>query len=192
MTTGEGGMVVLRDDDAAARARLLRSHAMTTLTWDRHRGHASSYDVVGLGFNYRLDEIRAALGIVQLRRLSKLNARRAALAALYTDRLDGRAGLSVPTFGRRGVSAHHLAPLVAATAGQRDAIRVHLQAERIQTSLHYPAIHRFTAYGDAAGALSVADAIADRSLTLPLHPNLSEQDVALVCDAVLDAAARAG
>ena len=59
---GEGGMIVTDDDELARRLRLLRSHGMTTLTWDRHRGHASSYDVVLPGFNYRLDEVRAAVG----------------------------------------------------------------------------------------------------------------------------------
>ena len=59
---GEGGMIVTDDDRLAERIRLLRSHGMTTLTWDRHRGHASSYDVVEHGFNYRLNEIRAAMG----------------------------------------------------------------------------------------------------------------------------------
>ncbi len=58
MTTGEGGMLVTNDDEYAQRLHLLRSHGMTTLTWDRHKGHASSYDVVDLGYNYRIDEIR--------------------------------------------------------------------------------------------------------------------------------------
>ena len=57
----------------AERMRLLRSHGMTTLTWDRHRGHASGYDVVALGFNYRIDEPRAALGRVRLGRLDREN-----------------------------------------------------------------------------------------------------------------------
>ena len=60
---GEGGMIVTDDDDLAAQVRLLRSHGMTTLTWDRHRGHASSYDVLLPGFNYRLDEIRASMAL---------------------------------------------------------------------------------------------------------------------------------
>ena len=67
LAVGEGGMVVTDDDELAARMRLLRSHGMTTLTWDRHRGHASGYDVVALGFNYRIDEPRAALWPVAAR-----------------------------------------------------------------------------------------------------------------------------
>ncbi len=70
MTTGEGGMLTTDDDELAATLRLLRSHGMTTLTWDRHRGHAASYDVVAPGYNYRIDEMRAAIGRVQLGKLA--------------------------------------------------------------------------------------------------------------------------
>src|SRR5947209_17278592 len=68
LAIGEGGLIVTDDDDLAARVRLLRSHGMTTLSWDRHRGHASTYDVVALGFNYRIDEPRAALAARRLAR----------------------------------------------------------------------------------------------------------------------------
>ena len=96
---GEGGMLVTDDDELVARARLLRSHGMTTLTWDRHRGHASGYDVVEPGFNYRIDEPRATLAIARLARLDADNARRAAAAALYRERLDGLDGIT-PTARR--------------------------------------------------------------------------------------------
>ena len=82
MTTGEGGMIITNDDDLAVRLRRLRSHGMTSVTWDRHKGHAWSYDVVDLGFNYRLDEIRSALGRVQLSKLDGYNSRRRELTSL--------------------------------------------------------------------------------------------------------------
>ena len=66
LPVGEGGAVVTDDAEFAAKVRSLRSHAMTTVTWDRHRGHADSYDIVDIGFNYRLDEPRAALGLSRL------------------------------------------------------------------------------------------------------------------------------
>src|SRR3954447_26851230 len=81
LAVGEGGVVVTDDDDLAAQVRLLRSHGMTTLTWDRHRGHASGYDVVALGFNYRMDEPRAALAARRLARLDADNDARRALDA---------------------------------------------------------------------------------------------------------------
>lgn len=180
MTTAEGGMVVFRDVETAARARLLRSHAMTTLTWDRHRGHAASYDVVDVGFNYRLDEIRAALGLVQLSRLDELNAARAEVAGWYRELLGPDARFALPSFGGRGTSAHHLAAAVAPSQEERERARETLRAEGIQTSVHYPAIHRFTRYA-TGDRLPTAEAIADRALTLPLHPRLARGDVEEVC-----------
>jgi dTDP-4-amino-4,6-dideoxygalactose transaminase len=185
MTTGEGGMVVIRDSEVAARARRLRSHAMTTMTWDRHRGHAASYDVLELGFNYRIDEIRAALGTVQLSRLPELNAARSRIAAQYRDRLEC-AALDIPSFGGRGAPVHHVQPVVAPSADAREALRERLRERRIQTSVHYPAIHRFSAYSRAGVSLPRVEAIADRVLTVPLHPNLTTADVDEVCSALLD------
>jgi dTDP-4-amino-4,6-dideoxygalactose transaminase len=186
MTTGEGGMVVFRDEDAAARARLLRSHGMTSLTWDRHKGHATGYDVVELGYNYRIDEPRAALGIVQLSRVDELNQARARLAARYRRNLAG-AVFALPSFGDRGRSAHHLAAVLAPSSDERDRTRTRLREQRIQTSVHYPPVHRFTFYKSGSDNLPCAEAIADRVLTLPLHPKLTEADVDEVCSALLDA-----
>jgi len=80
ITTAEGGMVTTDDAALAERVRLMRSHGMATLTWDRHRGHASAYDVAAPGYNYRMDEIRAAIGREQLRKLPEANERRRAAA----------------------------------------------------------------------------------------------------------------
>ena len=159
---------------------------MTTMTWDRHRGHAASYDVVDVGFNYRIDEMRAALGRVQLSRLDELNAARERVTGWYRELLAGAPGLSLPGLGGRGTPAYHLAPVVAPSLEARDRLREHLRAERIQTSVHYPAIHRFRHYASERG-LPNAEAIADRTLTLPLHPGLSREDVEAVCAALLDA-----
>ena len=185
ITTGEGGMIVFRDEDVAAKARRLRSHGMTTLTWDRHRGHATGYDVVDLGFNYRLDEIRAALGIVQLSRVDVLNAERTRLASRYNEKLAGTS-FAIPSFGRRGRSAHHLEAVVASSPETRDRAREHLRAQRIQTSVHYPPVHRFSHYRSHAAVLPQAEEIADRVLTLPLHPHLTDADVDDVCNALLE------
>jgi dTDP-4-amino-4,6-dideoxygalactose transaminase len=185
MTTGEGGMIVFRDDGVAATARRLRSHAMTTLTWDRHRGHATGYDVVDLGFNYRIDEIRAALGSVQISRIDELNETRSKLADRYRDRLAGSA-FTVPSFGGRGRSAHHLAAVISSSLEERDRARERLRDSRIQTSVHYPAVHRFSHYRDQTLELPRAEEIADRVLTLPLHPKLTDADIDLVCDALLE------
>ncbi len=186
LTTGEGGMTVFRSEQAAERARLLRSHGMTALTWDRHRGHATGYDVVEIGFNYRLDELRAALGVVQLSRLDELNAIRERLASRYREELAG-SSFTVPTQGGRGKSAHHLAVVLAPAAEERERARERLREQRIQTSVHYPLIHRFSRYRSEGETLPVAEEIADRVLTLPLHPKMTESDVDGVCAALLEA-----
>ena len=185
LTTGEGGMVVLRDVGAAAKARLLRSHGMTTMTWDRHRGHASSYDVVEVGFNYRLDELRAAVGLIQFSRLDELNAARARLASRYGENLAG-SRFAVPTLGGRGSSAHHLLVAVAPSLEEREQARERLRKQRIQTSIHYPPIHLFSRFRSEGEKLPVAEEIAHRVVSLPLHPKLTASDVDEVCAVLLE------
>jgi dTDP-4-amino-4,6-dideoxygalactose transaminase len=180
LPVGEGGMVVSDDDEVAARIKLLRSHGMTSLTWDRHRGHASGYDVVELGFNYRIDEARAALATARLARLDADNARRGAAAESYRNglaELDAIAPAMPPVSG--GQSAHHLFTVVVAESMDRDAIRSELADQGIQTSLHYPPIHRFTAY-DVDADLPLTEAYAARAITLPLFPTITEEQIGLV------------
>ena len=186
---GEGGMVTTAEDELAERLRLLRSHGMTTLTWDRQRGHASSYDVVVPGLNYRLDEIRAAMGLVQLRFLQEENAARARLSRLYADALDGADGYRMAFADRLGdkASAHHLAVALVPAGSDREAIRTRLAERRIQTSVHYPPIHEFSAYRDLEPSrpLPRTDEAAARILTLPLFGRMTEEQLELVVDALL-------
>lgn len=189
MPVGEGGMIVTDDAELAERVRLLRSHGMTTLTWDRHKGHAGGYDVLAQGFNYRLDEIRAAIGLVQLRRLPAENAARADFAARYRSRLDGEGGITMP-FAREeegSVSSHHLAVALLPEGCDRDSVRASLSEERIQTSVHYPPIHLFTQYREAGARrpLPQTEEVAARLLTLPLYGHMETEQVDLVSDALL-------
>jgi dTDP-4-amino-4,6-dideoxygalactose transaminase len=185
LSTAEGGMVVTNDPHLADRVRLLRSHGMTTPTWDRHRGHAHSYDVVAHGFNYRLDELRAAIGLVELRRLSERNRARARIVERYRAELDGIPGLCIP-FDDDRFAAHHLAVLVLPEDCPRNGFRAGLAAKGIQTSVHYPPTHRFECYR-ATGRrrpLPVTEAVADRLVTLPLYPHMQDDDIAAVTGVV--------
>ena len=173
LAVGEGGMVVTDDDAAAAQMRLLRSHGMTTLTWDRHRGHASGYDVVELGFNYRIDEPRAALARRRLARLDADNARRAQLDARYRDLLadiDGLAPALRPPADAR--LAHHLFTVVLDDGMERARFREALAARGIQTSVHYPPAHRFSIYA-WGGDLPVTEAYGARAVSLPLFATMT-------------------
>ncbi|HKB19648.1 MAG TPA: DegT/DnrJ/EryC1/StrS family aminotransferase [Gaiellaceae bacterium] len=190
LPVGEGGMIVTDDDDLAASLRLLRSHGMTTLTWERHRGHAASYDVVARGFNYRLDEMRAAMGLRQLRRLPDENAQRRAIAAGYRERLAGVADISMPfaAAGAGTTSAQHLA-VALVPAERRDDIRAGLSERRIQTSVHYPPIHLFSYYRELGSRrpLPRTEAVASRLITLPLYGHMTNEQVDLVAGALGEA-----
>jgi dTDP-4-amino-4,6-dideoxygalactose transaminase len=191
LATGEGGMLVTQRDDIAEKVRLLRSHGMTTLTWDRHRGHASTYDVVALGYNYRIDEIRSALGLAQLRKLPENNARRKTLTDRYRRGLaDARfAGIEVPFANAPGESAHHILPILLPQGAERQAFLDSMRESRIQTSIHYPPIHQFSYYRERYSGLSlpITEQVAAREVTLPLYPMMKDEDL----DAVLTAAAAA-
>jgi dTDP-4-amino-4,6-dideoxygalactose transaminase len=188
LPVGEGGMLVTDDEELAAHLRLLRSHGMTTLTWDRHQGHASSYDVVLPGFNYRLDEVRAAVGIVQLRRLPEENAGRARIAARYREALDGQHGLTMP-FGSdvcERVPSHHLAVVLLPEGADRAPVRTALDERGIQTSVHYPPIHSFSAYrSESRRPLPRTDAVAERLLTLPLYGRMTDEQADAVVEGLL-------
>jgi dTDP-4-amino-4,6-dideoxygalactose transaminase len=188
---GEGGMVVTEDDDLAEKIRLFRSHGMTTLTWDRHRGHASTYDVVLQGFNYRLDELRAAIGLVELERLHEKNRARGRIVERYREVLDGAMGMSMPMPVRPGcISAHHLAVIVLPESRPRSEFQASMLAQGIQTSLHYPPIHLFSVYRDKAQrSLPVTEAVAPRLVTLPLYPHMTEEDISAVTNAAFAALA---
>ncbi len=196
MTTGEGGMVVTNDDETAAKLRILRSHGMTTMSWDRHRGHAWSYDVVDLGYNYRMDEIRAALGRVQLSKLNRNNERRRKLTALYRDLLQEMApSILLPFDKPRGIPSSHIMPILLPKGCDRLQFMEQMKSFGIQTSIHYPPIHRFKIYSEGAGSgwnLPITDDVVNREVTIPLYPTMSEGDVSTVVQAVRDSLHAAG
>jgi len=190
MTTGEGGMLTTNDDDLAARLRLLRSHGMTSLTWDRHRGHAWSYDVVEAGYNYRIDEIRSAIGLVQLHKLERNNQRRRELVDLYRQVLQELAPhVGCPFGDHPGLTSAHIMPVLLPVGTNRIAFMEAMKQAGIQTSIHYPPIHQFTAYRDDTRTddLPVTEDVAAREVTLPLYSGMSNEDVLTVVNALRSA-----
>lgn len=188
MTTGEGGMLVTNDDEIAKRMRTMRSHGMTSLSWDRHKGHSWSYDVVDLGFNYRIDEIRSALGCVQLKKIVTGNERRSLLTSRYREMLSELVPeITMPFKDNRGRSCYHILPVLLPPGLDRSQFMAGMKEYGIQTSIHYPPAHRFQIYeGDwlARGtALSVTEEIIDREVTLPLFSTMTEDQVAQVVQA---------
>ena len=192
MTTGEGGMVTTDNEGVAQALRLLRSHGMTTTTWDRHRGHAFSYDVTRVGTNARMDEIRAAIGRVQLGRVHDANRRRAEVVRAYREAITERArefgALGVP-FSREGYGegSHHLFVVLLPEGADRQRVMTVMREAGVQTSIHYPPTHRFSAYTNGppgAVSLPVTDRVVARILTLPLGPAMTCEHVTAVLDAL--------
>jgi dTDP-4-amino-4,6-dideoxygalactose transaminase len=185
LSTGEGGMITTDRDDIAASLRLNRSHGMTTLTYDRHRGHAFTYDVVSAGYNYRMTEIQAAMGIVQLGKLERNNGVRRTLVAEYRRRLAAIPDLVVPFDGMDAESSCHILSIVLPEGVDRESVQRSMKAAGIQTSVHYPPVHRFTNFeGRFRADVPIVDRLAPRLVTLPLHPLMTAADVATVCDAL--------
>jgi dTDP-4-amino-4,6-dideoxygalactose transaminase len=189
LSIGEGGMVTSCNPELIQRLRYLRSHGMTTLTLDRHKGRAITYDVAEPGLNYRMDEMRAAIGLVQLDKLPAGNLRRKELTERYRRNLAGSNVLipfaDVPV---DSVSAYHILPILLPARADRKTAIEGLKAKGIQSSIHYPPFWGFTAY---AGQFSASDApvaaeICDRELTLPLFPTMTDDEVDLVTSSLLE------
>jgi dTDP-4-amino-4,6-dideoxygalactose transaminase len=183
MTTAEGGMVLGVDAELLARVRACRAHGMTTSTVQRLHGQGI-YDVTALGFNYRMTELSAALGLVQLQKLAGWNARRKELSRRYRQALDGSDIVTPFTTPRR--STHHIFPVLLPESADRGQIVSALRQEGIQTSFHYPPIHLLSWYRARARdeRLPVTEKFSSRELTLPLHPKMEDTDVERVTGAL--------
>jgi dTDP-4-amino-4,6-dideoxygalactose transaminase len=175
MTTAEGGMLVTADGKLAERARRIRSHGQTSTAIHRMRG-ALNYDVSETGYNYRLDDIRAALGLAQMDRLETNYARRVELVARYRRLLEDVRGIRVPEHGKRGQAAHYIFPALIETA-DREETRRRLATAGVQTSHHYPASHLFSHYRRADVALPVTEDVVNRTVTLPLYPTMTDLEM---------------
>ena len=194
MTTAEGGMITTNNDEIAERLRLMRSHGMTAISFDRFAGHASTYDVIDLGFNYRLDDIRSSIGLTQLKKVASFNKAREELTKLYRNKLRDVEELIVPfgdymEAGSERLGSFHIFPVLLNTNDlTRETVRERLAEKGIQTSVHYQPVHLFRIYrerfGYKPGDLPLTEWVANKEITLPLYPAMTEEDVAYVTDSL--------
>jgi perosamine synthetase len=182
MTTGEGGMIVPSDPAVAAR---LRS--------ERNQGRAADMgwlDHGGLGFNYRLSDLAAALGVAQLERLEQMLARRSAVASSYEQGLAGVEGVSTPIATRgKERRSWFIYPVRLAGEIDRDAVVARLGERGVASKAYLPCIHLFPhlrELGYREGQFPVAEAAAACSLALPFFPAMTESQVARVCEALAE------
>ena len=186
IAVGEGGMVVTRNAELFEKLKLLRSHGMSAASFDRYKGRAVSYDVESAGLNYRIHEISSALGLVQLEKLEEANERRKKLVERYYGRLDEVPSVSIPyRHFSRGKPNYHIMPILLSQTVDRAAVIESMKQDGIQTSIHYPAIQGFSAYNGKVNSTPKAEYVCAHELTLPLYPNMTNEEVDIVCDALI-------
>ncbi len=191
MTTGEGGMITTHDDDWAKRMREFRNHGITSDHRQRSQMGDFFYEMVDLGYNYRLSDIHCALGISQLEKLHKFVQRRQEIAAIYDDALS-----EIPyvhPLGKRPYVSHayHLYMVqfdLKSLGMDRAAIFSALRAENIGVHVHYIPVHLHPFYRNrfktGRGLCPVAESSYERLISLPIFPNMDESDVEDVIHAI--------
>jgi len=189
ITTGEGGMITHNDDHLESRLRLLRFHGIERDAWKRYgRGGNPEYDIKTPGFKYNLTDIQAALGLAQLSRLEELNRRRRQLAELYRKGLEGVEGLELPGIpAYPHIHARHLF-VIKVLSMDRERFMQKLSEYQIGYGIHFPAGHRLNyiqkRYKIKKGELKETERANTRLVSLPLFPDMKEEDVSYVCEAV--------
>jgi len=179
ISTGEGGMLITNNTELFERAKILRSHGMTSLSFVRGKGHSTDYDVIELGYNYRMDDLRASIGIVQLDKLENDLKRRAEIRNYYVKQLSGIKDIGIPFMDHKFFSSNYIFPIVLRNSNvvKRNKVREYLAANWIQTSVHYPAVHRFSIYSQFAVKLPKTEYVTDNLITLPMFSKLSFENI---------------
>jgi len=175
LSIGEGGMLSTSSKELDQKARYYRAHGMTSLTLDRFKGRAISYDVAQPGLNYRIDEIRSAIGLVQLDKLFDGNQKRKAIVERYINLLKGQERLQIPFVDFPDCEpSYHIFIVLLDEGVDRVEVINSMKEDGVQTSIHYPSFRKFSAYQDKEfGPTPIADRISERVLTLPLYPTMT-------------------
>ncbi len=187
ISTGEGGMLVTNDEAVYNKAKLLRSHGMTTMSYERAKGHSTTYDVVDLGYNYRFNDILAGIGLVQIHKLAADIEKRELVRRKYIELLSDCDQIIIPFKDYTEKSSLYIFATVLAEGdtARRDKMREFLAGKGVQTSIHYPPAHRFEIYRDTVRCpLPLTEYIADHEITLPMYGSLTMDEVEYICECV--------
>jgi len=192
ITTGEGGMVTTSDSELARRLRLFRNHGIDSDARQRQAHAQWQYEMVALGYNYRLSDVSCALGMSQLRRIAPNLERRRELARRYNAAFNGRPGVIPLTVRANNNPAWHLYPIrldLAARSVTRAEVFRALRAENIGVNVHYIPVHLHPYYRDRfgyrGGEYPIAEEAYEKLISLPMFHAMSNQDFEDVIEAVL-------
>lgn len=185
LMTGEGGMLTTDDDAVAKAAKRFRQH-----------GQGERYEYLSLGYNYRMTDMNAAIGRVQLGRLTEISSRRRGNASTYDSLLSGIPGVTTPHVETCATHAYHQYSILidrnrTRNGSDRNAVRQYLTAQRIGTGIYYPTpLHLnplFVRFADGGGSFPIAERVASQVLALPVHPGLALEDLHRVAAAIREA-----
>jgi dTDP-4-amino-4,6-dideoxygalactose transaminase len=192
ITTMEGGMITTDDDKLAERTRLLRSQGLTNSPFSRQATSDWHYDIVELGYNYRLTEVQAALGVSQLSRIDQSNSQRNKAPSDYRTRMANVEGVVSPPAEQNHV--YHLYSVRVVEDDYhltRDQLLQYLSSKGIEPSFHFTPVHQFTYYKQTLvymlGVFPVAEQLGREVLSLPLFPTITLEQIECVCDAIREA-----
>lgn len=187
ITTAEGGLITHNDDELEKKLRLLRFHGIERDAWKRYgKGGNPDYDIETPGWKYNMTDMQAALGIAQFGRLAEFNKRRARIVELYEEGLREIPGLELTADpGYPHVHAHHLF-VVKITAMKREFFMEKLSEYNIGYGLHFPPCHLFNYVRKRYGTVELqqTERAAGEIISLPLFPDMTDDDVGYVCEAV--------
>ncbi|MDX2257494.1 MAG: DegT/DnrJ/EryC1/StrS family aminotransferase [Hyphomicrobiaceae bacterium] len=192
VTTGEGGMIVTNDEGFAARLRLLRHQAMSLSDFQRHTGAPTDFESYPeIGYNFRITDIQAAVGVVQMRKLDAMIARRHAIAERYTAAIADLPQFVAPYAPEHVVPNWQSYQVLVATGGRarRNAVLTGLHAAGIATRRGVMASHREPPYAPMGARLPRTEHVADHAFQLPIYPDLTDAEVERIIAALANLAA---
>lgn len=189
ITTAEGGMVTTDDSTMAQKMRAFRNHGITSDLHQREAIGSWYYEMVALGYNYRLNDLQCALGISQLQKLSSWINRRQAIARLYNKAFSQQTLVRPLAVNDNVSNSYHLYVIkidFTKLSADRETIFARLRSEGIGVNVHYIPVHLHPYYqkkfGTGPGLCPVAEAAYEQILSLPMYPGLTDQDIDLVCN----------
>jgi len=187
ITSGEGGALTVADEKQYELVNMLRLHGFNQLAVDRYTSNYEKYDIGMFGWKYNMDSIHAAILIEQLKKIGVYGKRRKEIFDRYTEAFTAIDGIELHTIRPEAEHAYHLLTILVDPA-KRDAVMNGLQERKVGVSINFVPVHQMTYYrekfGFKDGMFPVAEEIGSRTISLPLYPKLTDEEVEYVIDSV--------